>query len=108
MVNFEGPKKPLTLKKILSSRYNNLYTNRKPLSIWYKYTCFKNNLSDPRVDNKNNDKDPTRFHFSLSVSHDPPQKIKIKTKKKFFYDHPPIPPSKKKWKKQKNFNHIAN
>jgi len=61
-----------------------------------------------RVDNKNNDKDPTRFHFSLSVSHDPPQKIKIKTKKKIFYDHPPIPPSKKKWKKQKNFNHIAN
>jgi len=31
-------------------------------------------LLSSRVDNKNNDKHPTRFHFSLSISHDPPQK----------------------------------
>jgi hypothetical protein len=35
-----------------------------------------------RVDNKKNAKDPTRFHFSLRLSYNPPPKKKIKVKKK--------------------------
>jgi hypothetical protein len=41
------------------------------------------------VDNKNNAKDPTRFHFSLRLSNNPPSK-KNKSEKKLFFDHPPI------------------
>jgi hypothetical protein len=53
-------------------------------------------MAQARVDNKNNAKDPTRFHFSLRLCYNPPPKKKIKVKKKIFFDHPPIPPSKKK------------
>jgi hypothetical protein len=59
----------------------------------YSFSAF---LVYPRVDNKNNAKDPTRFYFSLRLSYNPPPKKKIKVKKKFFFDHPPIPLSKKK------------
>jgi hypothetical protein len=39
-------------------------------------------IVEPRVDNKKNAKDPTRFHFSLRLSYNPPPKKKIKVKKK--------------------------
>ena len=60
----------------------------------------------PRVDNKNNAKDPTRFHFSLRLSYNPPPKKKIKVKKIFFDTHQYF--QQKSDRSKKFFNRIIN
>jgi hypothetical protein len=62
----------------------------------------------PRVDNKNNARDPTRFHFSLRLSYNPPPKKKIKVKKKFFLTTHQYLPAKKSDRSKKIFNRIIN
>jgi hypothetical protein len=69
---------------------------------------FNISLVASRVDNKNNAKDPTRFHFSLRLCYNPPPKKKIKVKKKIFLTTHQYLPAKKSDRSKKKFNRIIN